>query len=832
MKQSITNVLLITLVIVIWFAPALGQVSDSARVDSSTVKLPQEFEIDSTFSDIVDYNAVDSLVFDYPNTTVYLYGNAVITYQSIELKADYVSFNFVTNNVIAAGRTDSAGKVVGKPVFTDNGQSFDADSIKYNFKSRKGIIKQVGTGIADGHVYGETVKKTEDNVMYIKNGEYCPCEDETAITRIRVNKLKVIPEKRVISGPWYLKIGKVPTPLGFFLGYFPNSKGKAAGILIPRYGESEQLGFFLLDGGWYQPLGDNADLQITGDIYTKGSYGLKSIFRYKDKYKYNGDLNVKYNVIKSGIVGLPNYTETKNTFIRWSHLQDPKARPNTTFNASVNIGSSAAFRNSINTNISDFLTNTFQSNIAYSKRWAGKPYNLSLSGSHSQNTQTKIFNLSLPNVTFNLSRVNLPLSFLKKETVSKDKWYENIGFNYTATASNRITANESALRLDSLNQLLASSRNGIKHTASVSTNLNAWYFIINPSVNFTDRMYFDRLDRSYDIARDQAVIDTIRSFNNVYDYSLNTRVTTKLYGMYRFKKGKVKAIRHVMIPSATLNYSPGFDRTVSGNFGDSASFITYDPYSIGIYGTSSAQEVGGLALNLQNNVEMKVNTKDDDGNASTKKVKLIDAFTLSSFYNVFKDSVRWSNVNTNFRTTLFQKINVTATAVFNPYQIDTATGQNINTSYFKSTGRLARMSNANLALGYNFNLADFWDQFNSKTITLSTNANLNYTYSSFYNTTSNAFVDNYTKSFTMSGDLKFLTRFSLGYFTGYDFVAKKITPTTLNLYVDLNCWEFRVNYIPSGTLKSIQFSLNMKSAILKDVKIERRRNLSDGAIPF
>ena len=827
MNQTITNVLLITMVIVFGFSSLWGQESDSTVVDSTYTTPVNDYFVDSTFTAIVDYDSDDTLYFDYPNSTVYLFGNAIITYEDLELKADYISFNFNTYNVIAAGRKDSTGKVVGKPVFTDNGQSFDADSIKYNFKSKKGIIKQVGTSIADGHVYGKRVKKTEDDVMYIKNGEFCPCEDKNAKTRISTNKLKITPEKKVISGPWFLKIGKVPTPLGFFLGYFPNQKEESAGVLIPRYGESAQLGFFLLDGGWYQPLGKNADIQVTGDIYTKGSYGFKSIFRYKNRYQFNGNLDLKYNVIKSGISGLPNASETKNTFIRWNHTQDPKARPNTTFNASVNIGSNSTFRNSINTDIQDFLTNTFQSNISYSKRWAGKPYNLALSANHSQNTQTKIFNLSLPNVTFNLSRVNLPLSFLKSKTNSKNTWYENIGFNYTATASNRITANESALRLDSLNQLINSSRNGIRHSASLSTNINAWHFVINPSVNFTDRMYFDRLERSYDIARDQAVIDTIAKFSNVYDYSFNTRVTTKLYGMYRFKRGKIKAIRHVMIPSATLNYSPGFDQSITGHFGDSASLITYDPYSIGIYGTTSAQEVGGLALNLQNNVEMKVNSKDEDGNSTSKKVKLIDAFSLSSFYNVFKDSVRWSNVNTNFRTSLFKKINITASAIFNPYQIDTATGQNTNTSLFKSTGQLARMRNANLALGYNFRLSDFWDKFSDKSMNLSTNANLNYTYSSFYSTAEKQFNESFTKSVTFSGDLKFLTRFSVGYFTGYDFVAQQMTPTTLNLYVDLNCWELRVNYIPTGFLKSIQVSLNMKSAILKDVKIQRRRNLSE-----
>lgn len=824
MKQIFTNVLLISTVFILCTLKLFAQVADSSSTDTVKTSIYSQFEIDSTFKDVVDYDSKDSLVFDYPASTVYLYGDAVVKYQDIELKAAYISFNFVTNNVIAAGVEDTSGTVVGKPVFTEKDQSFEADSIKYNFKSRKGIIKQVGTPIADGHVYGEVVKKTDTDVLYIKNGEYCPCEDENAKTRIRVNKIKVIPEKRVITGPWFLKVGKVPTPLGFFLGYFPNNKKESAGILIPRYGESAQLGFFLLDGGWYQPLGQNADLQITGDIYTKGSYGFKSIFRYKDRYRYSGNLDLKYNAIKNGFAGLPSSTVQKNTFIRWSHIQDPKARPNTTFNASVNIGSNSTFRNTINTDVNDFLTNTFQSNVAYSKRWAGKPYNLSLSANHSQNTQTRIFNLTLPQVTFNLQRVNLPLSFLKADNNPKEKWFENIGFNYTATASNRITANESALRLDSLNQLINSSRNGIQHRASLSTNLNAWYFIINPSINFTDRMYFDKLDRSFDVARDQAVIDTIAKFSNVYDYSLNTQVTTKLYGMYRFKRGKVKAIRHVIIPSATLNYTPAFDRRVSGFVGDSAQFITYDPYSNGIYGSSPFQESGGVMLQLQNNVEAKINSKDAEGNSTTKKVKLIDAFTIGSFYDVFRDSIRWSNINTNFRTSIAEKVNITASGIFDPYAADT-NGRQINNSLLNNDGKLARLSNANVALGYRFALNEFWEKFNEKTFNFTANAAFNYTYNnnSFEN---GSFKSSSTQSFTMNGDIKFLKRFSVGFFTGYDFVAKQTTTTTLNLYVDLNCWEFRLNYIPTGTLKSIQISLNMKSAILKDVKLERRRNLS------
>lgn len=807
------------------------QVSDSLNLipkDSvaSTVYFP--YKIDSTFQDEVNYDADDSLIFDYDKGIVYLYGNAQVTYQKIKLKADYISFNFKNNNVVAAGIPDTSGNVAGKPEFADGDQVYNADTIKYNFETKKGIIKDVGTAIADGHVYGETVKKTEDDIMYIKKAEYCPCEDKDAKTRIRVNKLKVIPNEKIVSGPWNLRIGKIPTPLGFFLGYFPNNEAESAGILIPQYGESDQLGFYLINGGWYQPLGKKADLQLTGDIYSKGSWGGKSVFRYNNRYNYNGNLSFTYNNLKNGIKGLDSYTEQKTSRLIWSHRQDPKARPNSNFSANVNIGSSESYRNTINTNIDNFVTNTFQSNIAYSKSFPGKPYSLALSASHNQNTQTKTFNFTLPTATFNLSRVNLPLSFLKSKSNNKTMWYEKIGFNMSSEASNRLTVQESELKFDNLNTLLKQSKNGIRHNANLSTNLKAWYFTITPSARFTDRMYFDQLSQYYDPARDQHVIDTISKFSNVYNYSFSTSFTTKLYGMYSFKKGPIKAIRHVMIPSASLNYTPEFNYTVDKNINDS--LVNYNPFAQGIYGTPNNIETGGLSLSLQNNVEMKMSRKNEEGEPELKKVKLIESFNLTSNYNQFADSLRWSNISSNFRTTLFKQLSITANAIFDPYAVNMTTGANYEDSYYNQTGKIVRLTNGNAALSYRFVLNDYWKSVDKEIFGFTANANLNYTVNR--SISNGEMINNETNSFTVRGDLSFLKKFRVSYYTGYDFQLKQATTSKIDLYIDLNCWEARIGYVPTGFLKSVQFSINMKSAILKDVKLERRRNLSDEAKLF
>lgn len=826
------NISLIMLITTLWFPVSLFSQQDTAITQvpdsTQTSKLHNGLEYDESFKQEVIYSAVDSQKFDMSKKVVYLYGDGQIQYGDIELKADYIAFYFEKNEVFASGVKDTSNTIVGKPIFKEGGQEYGADTIRYNFKTKKGHIKKIGTSINDGHVTGAVVKKTPDDVMYIKDGEYCPCDDKDAKTRIHINKIKIIPDEKIVTGPWNLKIGKVPTPLAFFMGYFPNNQAESAGILIPSYGENASLGFFLLNGGWYQPINDKVDLQLTGDIYSKGSWGAKSIVRYKNMYKYNGNFNLTFNNLKNSLKELPDFNQQKTFFVRWTHSQDAKARPNTSFSANVNAGSSSSFTNNFNSNINDYVSNTFQSSIRYSKTWPGKPFNLNIGASHNQNTLNKSFNINLPDVGFNMSRVYIPLSFLKSEkNQSKTKWYEQIGFNYSLAASNRLAVQESELRADNLEYLSTQMKNGIRHTASLQTSLKAWHFTINPSARFTDRMYFQTIDKYYNNELQQAITDTVNGFVNAYDYGFNTNITTKLYGMFSYKRGPVKAIRHVMIPSFGLNYNPAFPNRQYGYFGENGTLTSFSPYDGAIYGAPSNNESGGFNINLQNNLEMKVKSKNEDGSEGSKKIKLIESLNFSSRYDMFKDSIKWNDIAVSGRTTLFKSLSLNYTGSFDPYDYNRETGSKINKSLYSSNGQLVRMMRSTVAASYRFNIGkgDGKADGISKYVGLTANTNYNLNITRNYINQRDTLLK--TQSLTVSGDLSIWGKVKLGYFTGYDFTQGEFTPTTFNLYVDLNCWEFKANFVPFGNRKSYGITLNMKSALLKDVKLERRRNLTD-----
>ena len=815
--------------------PDITVISGDSLTDDSVPgpKIHNGLTYDQTLSEKVLYQAADSQLFDLSEKVVHLYGKASVKYGNIELKADYIAFYFESNQVFASGLPDTSGSIAGKPVFLDKGQEYQADTIRYNFKTQKGYIKQIGTSINDGHVYGRTVKKTPDEVMYIRDGEFCPCEDKDAKTRIHVKKIKVIPNKKIITGPWNLRIGKIPTPLAFFMGYFPNNPSRSAGILIPTYGESERQGFFLLNGGWYQPLSERMDLQVTGSGYSKGSWGARTLLRYNHKYRFNGNLNLTYDVNRQSLRDLPDFTENRNFFIRWSHTQDPKARPNSRFNASVNAGSNATFQNTLNSNITDYVSNTFQSSVRYSKSWPGKPFNLNLGASHNQDTRQRTFNINLPEVGFTVSRVYLPLSFLKGEKTTKTKWFEKIGINYSMNAANRLTVSEDELKLDNLTRLRQKMRNGVRHNTSLQTNLKAWHFTINPSFRLTERWAFNSIRRFYDNDSQRSVTDTLPGFKRAHDYAFSTGVTTKLYGMFTYKRGPVQAIRHVMIPSVNVNYRPAFSTRRYGFFGNNGAYSSYSPLETGIYGTPPEQESGGMGFNLQNNLEMKVRQR-KDGEVVLKKISLIDNFNASTNFDMLRDSLKWNNINVNARTKLFKSLNLTYNASFDPYNYNDQTGGRLNESLWKARRKLARMINTRFAAGWNFSLGKGDGEKGTKGVSrwvgFTGNANYNLNLNRNFIGGKDTIIT--TQSVSVSGDLKLFGKATIGYFTGYDFTQKEFTPTTLNLYVDLNCWELRINYVPFGFRKSYGVTLNMKSALLKDVKLERKRNLSDEDLVF
>jgi len=425
--------------IVIFFLLTLN--FNNCKVYCQEIKNDSIISNDDNLLHIIDKKANDSINIDISNKKILLYGGAEINYDGIKIESGFIEIDWNNNIITAKPSIDSLGLFFSRPVFTENSSSFTADEIQYNLKSKKGIIKKISTKEGDGFILGRIVKKTEDDIFYFHKGDYTTCNHAKPHFSIRSNKIKVIPSKKIITGPAHLRIFNIPTPLVLPFGYFPNNDNKSSGLIIPSYGESNNLGFFLKDGGYYFALNEKLDLSLKGDIYTKGSWGLKSLLRYKSRYKYSGNLNLSFGNIVNSEKGLPNYSIKQDFFIRWNHQQDPKLSPSILFSANVNAGSSTFHRNNTY-NSNDYLTNTFQSSVSIIKKWNNSPFSLSTNIRHSQNTQTKIINLSLPDVSLSMNRI-FPLKTLNKST--KNKWYEKIGMSYLLNFKNDISIADSLL---------------------------------------------------------------------------------------------------------------------------------------------------------------------------------------------------------------------------------------------------------------------------------------------------------------------------------------------------------------------------------------------------
>lgn len=778
--------------------------------------------------------------FDISNQTLYLFGNASIDYQDMSLTAAYMEYNFETREVFARGEQDSLGEIQGRPVFKDAAEEYEALEIRYNVDTKRGLIKEVTTEVVDGYVFGNRVKKDNDSIIYIEDASYCPCNDPDALTNFKVGKLKIIQDDKIITGPGYMAIGNIPTPLAFPFGYFPNKKGEAAGIIIPTYGESAGLGFYLLNGGYYLPLGEKFDLQLLGDIYSKGSWGVKTIMRYKERYRYNGTLNLSYSHLKFSDPEFPDFSLDKEFFIRWSHNQDPKANPNSNFKANVNAGTTTNFRNNFNANPNDYLSNTFQSNISYTRLW-GKS-NMSVSLRHSQNSNSRIVNLTLPEIVYNVNR-QYPLKNIAGDNRGLQKWLDktgisNIGISGNIGVKNDISVPDSLISLNNLENLGGEFRNGARLTLAASTSLTLFkYFTINPNFTMTERFYIQTISKRWDNAAQESITDTIQGFRMAHEHRIGVSMTTKFYTYYNMKGGAT--IRHVLTPNISFNYRPDFGTNVTGYFGENASLSTYSPFDIGIYGKPSSGQSGTIGINLINNVEMKVKDR-SDSTATFKKVKLIDNFNIATSYNIFADEFNWSMISMNGRTTLFNNLNINANATVDPYGY-TASGDRINnTTYLKNNGKLARLTNATIAIGTSLKAKkreefesdegteeelDFVqsnsDQYVDFSIPWSVFVNYNLMVSQFFQNGTDTLA--LTQSITFSGDISITQKWKIGFQSGYDFVQEDWTYTNLSVYRDMNCWEARFTWIPFGFQQSYNVQVNMKSSLLRDLKLQRRR---------
>jgi len=798
----------------------------------------------------VDYSASDSIRFDIKDKKSYLYNSATISYESLNIKSDYIELDFNLNTLTATGIPDSAGKEKGLPVFKDGEQSFKAKKIKYNFKTKKGLSSDVITKEGDSYLHGSTVKKMSDDITYIHNGKYTTCDLDHPHYHIDFVKAKVIPKNKIISGPAYLVIEDVPTPIAIPFGFFPNKNGRHSGILLPKYGESANRGFFFEDLGYYWGINDYLDMEFRGDIYTRGSWGLKNTTRYKKRYKFDGYLSVSYAFNKIGQENTPEFSSSRDFSIKWKHIQDPKARPNSKFSADVNFQSGKYNQyNPVST--TDYLSNTFSSSISYSATLFQKIY-LSANLTHSQNTNTHRIDMSLPDINISVNRF-YPLR--RKNHIGTIRWYENIGVDYRATAQNKISTYDSLLfRETSLKQF----QNGISHTLSISNPIKLFkFFTLTNSFTFNEKWYINSIRKTWRndtlISKNDTIVgylktDTMYGFKASHDFSLGSSLNTKLYGILLFKRGPLRAIRHVITPSVGFSYRPDFSKNFWGYYktvqtdtlGHTA---RYSIFQNGIFGSPPSGKSGSLNFSISNNLEIKVRSRKDTI-TGTKKIVLIENFTISTSYDFAKDSLKWAYLSLRGNTRLFKYINITYASLWDPYIIDSL-GRRRNQFELNVNKRLFRLDNTSWNFGVSMTLNPNMfkkgnnenpinppsyiqnpDEVNFK-IPWSLNFNYNLVYTSQYMALTDKTEKKLIQTLSINGDLSLTPKWKIGVSTGYDFEQKKISYTSVNIYRDLHCWEMRFEWVPIGFRKSWNFIIRVKASVLQDLKIEKKKDFRD-----
>ncbi len=874
----IRRLLLPGLILILIFIPATAQEIPDTTDQSLTVITDTIISInDSLVADTaagskkktqleaeIQYSSDDSMSMSISGQRVYLYKNAVVNYQDIGLKADYVEFNMLDHTVSANGVPDSSGALVGKPVFSQGSEEFDSDTMKYNFDSRKGIIKYIVTKQGDGYLHSERTKRLSDGEIHVAKGKYTTCDAPHPHFYIRLTKAIVIPEKKIVSGPAYMVLEDIPLPLALPFGFFPNTSTRSSGLIIPVYGEEQTRGFFLRDGGWYFVLGEHIDLTILGSLYSRGTWGIKGNSTYRKRYKFKGDFNIDY--VSNKVKDDPKFTPTKDFKILWSHSQDAKANPNQKFTASVNLSSTSYDRRQ-SYNVNDVLTNTKSSRISYYRQW-GNQFNLTANLQESQNSKSRMINLGLPNLVFNMNRI---YPFRGKDSDGK-KWLDKVQVSYNSKLENRIFTPDSTLFTK---QTLKDMKNGFSHSIPISMQgIKLLKFInITPTLAYNGVLYSDYTTRRntpdssiYLNGSSDTDIDTVRKFSYAHSLStaLSVSVSPKLYGMYMSKKpdSRVIAVRHVMTPNASFSFMPDMSsimpdyyRSITYPHSITKPSITeeYSIYENNIYGTPTVNgRSGSVGLSLNNTLEMKVRAK-TDSTTEEKKVSLLDNFNFGTSYNPFAKSFHWSPVNFTGATKLFNKqMDVRFGATFDPYALD-STGRKIDRYLIRENHKLFRTTTAYIDFGFNLKSPSrgksekepeiepdpYMDETNPTLDLLNESTayasgayvdfdipwSLNVDYGWRFSKQSLNTV--YTHTVRLSGDVSITPKWKVGITSGYDFVSKQVTLTNISVHRDLHCWEMRFNVVPFGERRSYSFTINAKSSILRDVKYNKAKSWHD-----
>lgn len=794
----------------------------------------------------IDYSAEDSLTFFLDNKDVFLYNKAKIDYDKMKLESGFMTVNFDTKTLFAEGVKDSTDTIVQAPIFKEGNAEYKSKELKYNFDTKQGIISNVFTKESDGYLHGEKVKKKDDRTMYISSGMFTTCDNEEhPHFGISFSKAKAITDDKIVTGPAWFSLMEIPLPVGIPFAYFPFTDGKKSGFLMPSYGNAANRGYYLRNIGWYFAINDYIDLALRGDIYTNLSYAVNISSSYFKRYKYRGSIEFRYEDNHTGLKNTPSYSSSSDFKFRWTHSQEAKSHPYRTFSANVNLVSSKF--NQYTTNVSDYFNNTTTSSIAFSTRF-GSAWSFTANLGESYNVNSGAISLDLPSMT--LSSIQF-YPFRKKKSSGKRKWYEDISFSYRANLINTIDTYDSLL---TSSDLIKNFRNGIMHSIPISSNVKILKHLNwTNSISYTERWYTNSLSKTYNPETDLIDKDTIYGFIANRNANFTSSINTRLYGMFTFKKGFIKAVRHVINPSISFNYTPDFSEPSLGFYDfytdKEGKRVYYSKTENGVFGSPPQGASGVINFSLGNNLEMKVPDKNDTVEGM-RKIVLLEAFNISSGYDLARDSINWQPLRLTARTTLFKKLLINFSASYTPYVLNEK-GALTNELLWHKEGRLFQKQNSQWTLNLNWNLnskannnqttGDYhsptemqYSPFSNPNEILSENVDfsipwnltlgVNYSRLSSYIVSIAGYQTNQSATLTARGDLNLTEKWKIGFSSGYDFINKDFTYTSIDFYRDLHCWEMRMNWIPFGPRQGWNFSISVKAPMLQDLKYEKRND--------
>ena len=855
---------------------------DSALADSSHQAQPRFVRERVDLDHVVKFNAKDSIILFGRNHAV-MYGGSNILYGDIDMTASQISMDMDSSQVQAVGVTDSIGELVGNPVFKDASGEYESRVMKYNFKTKRGYITDIVTEQGEGFLTGGITKKTEDDYYYIKDGRYTTCDDhEHPHFYFQLTKAKVKPKQNVVTGPAYMVLEDLPLPIAVPFGYFPFSEKYQSGILVPTFGEDYNRGFYLRNGGYYLALSQHADLAITGEIYTRGSWGLSAQSSYSWRYKHSGSFSVNYLTTVTGEKGDPDYNKMHNFQVLWNHSQSQKANPYLSFSASVNFATSGYSRNSLNTYYTNaFTENTKSSTVNLTYKIPNSKWSISSTANISQRTADSTLTVSFPNFTITMSQT---APFKRKRSVGDERWYEKIKLSYSGRFQNSLTAKQDDFFHKSL---VKDWRNGMMHNVPIQATFNVMkYFNITPQLNINDRMYTSKIRQQWDPNASAIVRDTTYSFYNIFDFNFSVSLSTKVYGFFKPLKflgklsEKLLMVRHVMTPTISFTAAPDFGAPFWGYYGnldyvDNAGVQHKSRYSYfqhGSFGNASSGKMGSLSFNIANNLEAKVKSENDS--TGFKKISLIENFTLSQSCNFAADSMKWSNLNTSIMLRLTKGFNLNLSATWDVYKYalnEAGRPVRINKLRLFNGGGWGRLSSTGTSFSYTFNNDTFRrkrgnDKANQPPQTpqnrennngeegeetdtntgpttdlelidgyakwdcpwsLTVNYSLSYGYGSF-NYKKLEYNGKWTQNLSLNATVRPTKNWSLSASASYNFDTHKIAYMNCNVSRQMHCFEMSASFVPVGPYKSYTFHIAVKSSILQDVKYDKHSSINNG----